>query len=242
MNRETTNLIGLLMIVAAVAVAVWSVFWPLPTPKPGPTQSKNIAAGQSVSLGKNEVAAGASAQVDWQRKLQSDKPQKTADVDQSKEPAKTNTQSDSKFRLVGTMVEQGNSFALVQDREGTMDLQPVGGELRLQPPGAMIENIESHLVVLMRGKNRTYLKLKAASVPGATQASEVDSESSASISNEMQDEEPEFSSLEEELDWLNGEFDEATDEMYDDMDSVTDDLKDAAMESAPPSQANPSKD
>ena len=58
--------------------------------------------------------------------------------------------------LVGTIIEPGNSLAIIADAAGEFDVKGVGESLELNPPGVSVKSIESEQVQLQyRGETST---------------------------------------------------------------------------------------
>ena len=65
--------------------------------------------------------------------------------------------SDTGIRLIGTILETGNSFAMVVDVDGRIDLQPEGGVLQIDPNGIRVERINHDSIVVSRNGTRETL-------------------------------------------------------------------------------------
>lgn len=63
--------------------------------------------------------------------------------------------------LVGTILEEGRSMAVIMDAEGQIDLKPEGGILDLKPDGVRVERIAADTVLVSYQSHETRLKLKA---------------------------------------------------------------------------------
>lgn len=99
--------------------------------------------------------------------------------------------------LIGTMLEEGNSFATIADGSGRMDTQPVGAALQLSPAGMRVESVRSGSAVIRYQDVRYELRLQASPAIRSERASEANLNQGT----------PRFESLEEELDWLNSPSD-----------------------------------
>lgn len=120
---------------------------------------------------------------------------------------------DSELRLLGTIIEPGHSFAMIEDRRGAMDAQPVGGVLQLDPSGYRIEQITPQEVTLSRLGSTLRLRL-----PAAKTVQKANGTSSLELMNDTRTQQgnpaspfsgtpPQggFNSLTDELDFLNGD-------------------------------------
>ncbi|MEO1524018.1 MAG: type II secretion system protein N [Planctomycetota bacterium] len=74
------------------------------------------------------------------------------------------------WTLIGTIIDSGNSIAIIADASGKTDIRTLGEEVDLAPPGVLVRKIDSQAVTLeVRGKEST-LRLKqdfSASAGGA---------------------------------------------------------------------------
>ena len=106
---------------------------------------------------------------------------------------------------MGTIIEQGNSFAMIRDHAGNVDLQPEGGVLQLSPKGTTVVEVKSKSVVLVKNSRRTELRMAARTAPAIETEAGRAAAAMAKEDLDAMDEDPVFNNLEEELDWLNGD-------------------------------------
>ncbi|MEM8733613.1 MAG: hypothetical protein AAGG44_05310 [Planctomycetota bacterium] len=66
------------------------------------------------------------------------------------------------FRLVATIIEPGNSYAMISDEDGAMETCQLGSELRLRPSGYFLEDIQTRSVTITSNGTRERLELKRA--------------------------------------------------------------------------------
>ncbi len=193
---------------SAIAVLVWSLVWPVPDWK---TQANEKLTNWNFSQAEGAGEGGSSSprqreaeQVDWSRRLRwPKKPGAQNDVPTKPEPVMP-AQS-SRFKLLGTIIEKGHSFAMIQDQTGNVDLQPEGGVLQLSPKGTTIAEVKSKSVVLVKNNRRTELRMTVRTIPAIETEEGRAVAAMAEEDIDAMSEEPIFNSLAEELDWLNGD-------------------------------------
>ncbi|MEM7557553.1 MAG: hypothetical protein AAF394_00385 [Planctomycetota bacterium] len=203
--------------VSTIAALVWALVWPVPdwkakaNTKPGSKSSLEAGVGKGTSSLAERAKAGT---IDWSRRLRWPEEPAAQSIDKTK-PEPKPAQS-SRFQLLGTIIEKGHSFAMIQDHAGNVDLQPEGGVLQLSPKGTTVAEVKPKSVVLVKNNRRTEVRMAVRKTPAIMQEVPADVGAMAEEDLEAMDKEPVFNSLEEELDWLNG--DDFDSEDFDDMD------------------------
>ena len=84
-------------------------------------------------------------------------PQPAPPVERPKPPAPvTPIRSNLEWTLVGTIIEAGQSLAILADASGKFDVKGIGESLDLVPPGVTLQDIESEQVTLQyQGRKST---------------------------------------------------------------------------------------
>ena len=210
---------------SAIAALVWALVWPVPDWKAQANRKLKDSSSNQVERagdgGNSSARQQEAEQVDWSRRLRwSEKP--LAKNDNETKPQRVTQAKPSRFQLLGTIIEKGHSFAMIQDQAGNIDLQPEGGVLQLSPKGTTVAEVKSKSVVLIKNNRRTELKMAARTSPAIAIEAGAAVEPMAEEDIDAMDAEPVFNSLEEELDWLNGDdFDpDDFDEMGKDFDET----------------------
>ncbi len=189
----------------SLGAALWALAWPIPQPgdlmdlqsdQPLPIHASATLLDDATPTDGNSPA--------WNRRLQPWRPaaigapldiaERVVDVDANR--------AGLGLRLLGTIMEPGHSFAIVADRHGSIDIQPAATVLQLEPAGIRLESIERNSArVSYQGSQHTLNLAAIADIPPAQVASHdlpgVMEQDDKAPTQDM--------SLEDELDWLNGE-------------------------------------
>ncbi len=200
------------LLVFSLGSLLWGALWPIqrPTEATGEATIPLSPNLKQAGLSSNQLAAVTLSD----RRLQGWSPVANEPISASTNPTQSLSSMDG-VRLAGTVIETGHTYAMLVDRHGTVDLQPAGAELLLDPAGIQIESIAPRSVVLsFRGKKQELLLADVAIEPSA--GDDLESGSAPSLASEAMeaqtmDSRPEATrqsqvklSLEEQLDWLNG--------------------------------------
>jgi hypothetical protein len=208
--------IRLAAIALTIAALCILIFWPTSetsdqrsgrlTAEIMPSESISVTGTEPPERLEGEMTDG----VWYERSLRatSTTPATQATEDGTKMPPK----KASEFRLLGTIIEPGHSFAMIEDRSGVIDAQPVGGLLRLDPPGYRIEQIEPYKVTLSRLDSTVLLRLSDAkriresAETGSVDQMNLELSGSDEPASAFSGAPPRggFDSLISELDWLSG--------------------------------------
>ena len=196
------------MCLLALAAVVWAVCWPLPHPAHLALDTLDRASSQVV-IGMNPEEPLAGREL-WSRKLRArDAVIPASELSSVKTPVESSAadQTQPSISLLGTMVEPGLSYAMFSDEAGNVDTQAVGGLLQLQPAGIRLMRVESGRVEVSFAGRVQILTLAEKQLEGTTP--EMSGGSGLTHDDDVEydaaeDAVPEFESLEDELDYLNG--------------------------------------
>lgn len=217
-QRRVDQITKGVLLVGTATLLLWALFWPVPFP-PLSDSNATTSAAQPASATNQTLANAPGQSVDdaqWGDRLAIRRLQGWAIAAQppmsSSSPSTTQSPTIlggplAGVQLTGTIIEPGNSFALVIDRHGASDLKPVGGTLQLEPAGIRVDSIAARsIVVSFQGRQQELLIRESAadialdSLPplesSMMQAEELDSMNDSMMSS--------ISALEAELDSLNG--------------------------------------
>lgn len=216
MYRNTIDLtaksIGTVLAVATVAAMGWAMFWPVTVESPISNGTSPAAprTGEPVEESNRPVAIDGT----WRKALR----RESLILSQPESVAASTPLVENRLalELLGTIIEAGNSYAMVADALGNIDLQPEGGLLQIEPQGVRIERIDRRRVEVSYAGYRTALELKERQAVAEGPLLEPDRENSSQKNDgshspsRVADSEPrQFESLEDELDWLNGQVPDA---------------------------------
>ncbi len=180
-RRKLELAVNSVLVIGSVGLLVWSMFSPIAIPSPNADGDSRLAASDSAAT-VNPAEAVDDQQ--WNERLAERRLQGWAVVAPDSAPnsapnsappkaesAATSSGPLAGVQLSGTIIEPGNSFAMVVDRHGAVDLKPVGGTLQLDPAGIRIDSISSRsIVVSYQGKTQELLVVKepipAENMPG----------------------------------------------------------------------------
>lgn len=185
-----------------VVATTWALLWPIDSEYGAPTESLRPKLGSSnLAAADTDSRDRVVIDTNWNRKLRS------WDLETSDNVASTSAElrveSAAGLRLVGTVLEPGATFAMIADQSGTIDLQPEGGILAIEPNGVRVESISAHSVVInYRGVAETLALVSLQDTPAQGTASE---SGSAPPTGDENGESIAPENLDDELDWLNGE-------------------------------------
>lgn len=229
-RRKLELAVNSVLVIGSMGLLVWSVFSPIAISSPSTDSKSLLAASDSAAT---ITQAHAVDEQQWNERLASRRLQGWAVVTPD---SATNSANNSPppmvesavpassllagVQLTGTIIEPGNSFAMVVDRHGAVDLKPVGGTLQLDPAGIRIDSITSRsIVVSYQGKTQELVvvneSLPTVSGPGATapgttvtgatlgQAGDMSTGAATAAAAEVSEIEA-TTALEDELDQLNG--------------------------------------
>ena len=177
----------------------------------GPSDASQVVEDNSRSSEGRQLSSGDG----WYKRRLRTRP--TTPVESPKNGSQTKKAARSnQFRLLGTIIEPGHSFAMVEDLKGGIDAQPVGGILKLSPEGYKVEKIAPSEVTLTQVDSKALLRLTAAN--GKHGIPESNRMNSASPKDSKQSESEEapgafsgpppqggFKSLMSELEYLNAD-------------------------------------
>lgn len=184
-------------VCAAGAAIAWATLWPLPDTQDSASVARSAAIPSPI---ETEPESTPVTNVDWTRTIRWNSPApSSSDAPPMRPEPRPLAQEYSRFALIGTIVEQDNAFALLQDELGKTDLQPVGGVLQLEPSGVRIAEIYSDHVVLSHNNREMRIELTAQTIEPTT----VDETANLEVVDEPV-EMDEISDFNSELDWLNG--------------------------------------
>lgn len=194
------------LVLATLSWTAWALLWPVTGSQPAVASKSNEELVRSLAI---DSAAGGFAldAAIWQRRLQG----WVVEADtQALAPSPSSvpfSSSHAGVRLVGTIIETGNSFAMLVDRHGTIDCRPAGAILQLDPPGIRVDSIASgSAVVSYNGRSETL------ALTGLTRDASIAEEDSEPVIDPDPGESQEAASMqsadelsmEDEFDWLNG--------------------------------------
>ena len=184
-----------------IAIVTWAVFWPIASEYSQPAESLQAKLGSPNMTVAKEPLDRQVVETNWNRTLRS----WNAEAPPVAVPPSASLQAKSAagLRLVGTVLEPGATFAMIADQSGTIDLQPVGGILAIEPRGVRVERISARSVVInYRGVSET---LSLVSMLDTSDQESASDQVGESPTTEMNSESIAPKNLDDELDWLNGE-------------------------------------
>lgn len=201
--KHVHNAIFFALIACASCTASWLLFWPV---KLSIESDKIAPTNENMSTQRGDTDHRIEVDQTWSRRLRN---WQTASIDlQSPMKAEEYSQNQLRLWLVGTIIEKNNSYAMIADSVGNVDMQKIGGLLQIEPAGIRVERIDRQQVEVSYEGSREVLQVVKVPIDSVVDADPEMADSSSAdpgLNPQMEDEYmPKFESLDSELDWLNG--------------------------------------